>query len=235
MKKINIEKYADIAPQFYNSDFSKLLEKYLKKANYSSIIDCGCGDGNILNILKKSGYLQNKKCYAVDLSKKRVELVKKISNNINVAADSAEQLRSIKNKSIDFFISTQVIEHVDDKKMIDTIDRVTSSGSFVYLTTVFKKWYGWYFYRCNGKWVIDPTHLREYTTDRELLRFIDKDRFDILENKKTLLSFPIIDFFVKRMSIENRYVYNNKFMNFLRKIKVPIPGYYSWEIVFKKR
>ena len=39
----------------------------------------------------------------------------------------------------------------------------------LYLTTVFKGWYAWYFYRCEGRWTVDPTHLREYRSDAELL------------------------------------------------------------------
>jgi len=104
----------------------------------------------------------------------------------------------------------------------------------VYISTVFKKWYAWYFYRNKGKWVIDPTHKREYVRDEELLELFDKEKFKLLENKKSLLFFPVLDFFVKRLNISNRNFYNKLLFKILRKIRVPILGYYNWEIVLKK-
>ena len=112
---------------------------------------------------------------------------------------------------------------------------MSKSGSIIYLSTVFKKWYGWYFYRNNGKWVLDPTHLREYKKDAELFDFVDKNTFEILESRKKLIFFPLMDFFMKRLNIKNREIYNNKFLELIRKIKRPVPGYYNWEIVLHKK
>jgi ubiquinone/menaquinone biosynthesis C-methylase UbiE len=114
------------------------------------------------SVLKKFGYLKNRKAYAVDLSQKRIDIIRSNFPEVIAAVDDAEALRTIEDNTIDFFLSTQVIEHVDQEKMLQSIDRVTKSGSTIYLATVLKKWYGWYFYRNNGRWVIDPTHLREY-------------------------------------------------------------------------
>ena len=95
-------------------------------------------------------------------------------------------------------MSTQVIEHIDDIKMFVAIKRTVRTNGIIYISTVFKKWYGWYFYRCNDNWVLDPSHLREYTTDEEFLSLFD-DEFLLLENKKTLLWFLLFDFILKRI------------------------------------
>lgn len=231
---MDIEEYSKIAPQYYNNRIPPLLEKYLKDRRYATVLDCGCGDGSLLYALNNAGYLSEKSVFAVDLSSNRIELVKKISENIIGIVDSAEELSAIQDDSIDFFISTQVIEHVDDKKMIEKIMQKVRSGGIVYLSTVFKKWYGWYFYRNQGKWVLDPTHLREYAEDRQLLDLFNPKVFTLLEHGKNLQLFPIIDFFAKRLKFKNRKLYDNKFMKFIREIKVPIPGYYEWEIVLRK-
>ena len=231
---MDIEKYSNIAPQYYRDQIPKLLKKYLEAEQYNNILDCGCGDGSLLYSLDKLGNLKRKKVWAIDLSKNRIELVKKINGNIIAAVDSAEELKTINNDNIDFFISTQVIEHVDDKKMIERIGEKVRSGGIIYISTVFKKWYGWYFYRNNGRWVLDPTHLREYSSDKELLSLFNKDKFRLLEQKKSLQWFPISDFFVKRIGLYNRKVYENKLMKIIRKIKIPIFGYYNWEIVFRR-
>lgn len=231
---MNIEDYSKIAPQYYSGYIPPLLEKYLKRTAWSSLLDCGCGDGSLLYALNAKKYFENKQIYAVDLSRNRINLVEKINTKINATVDSAEKLKTIKNRSIDFFVSTQVIEHVDDKKMIKEIFRVMKKGGIAYISTVHKKWYGWYFYRNKGRWVLDPTHVREYSSDEQLFNIIDKSKFNVLENKKILQEFPILDFFINRLGIKNRELYRSNFIKIIRKIKIPIIGYYNWEIVLKK-
>ena len=233
---MNIEDYAKIGPQYYNGEMFPTLEKYIQLIEYKSILDCGCGDGKTIYAMKIRGFLDNKEVYAFDLSPSRVDIVKKIDQNINVFVDDVEVMSKVKDASIDFLISEQVIEHVaDPARMLANMERVTRKGGIIYLSTVFKKWYGWYFHRNKGKWVLDPTHLREYENESELFDLINKDKFEILENKKTLLLYPIIDVFVRILRIKNRLLSNNKFLNFLRKIKRPIFGYYYWEIVLIKK
>lgn len=232
---MNIEQYANSLPLYYGVTIPKLLKKYLDKNSFKSLLDCGCGDGSLLFALKYNNYFKNRKISAIDLSRSRIALVKKIDPQINAFVDNAETLRKIKDNSIDFFISTHVIEHVNDKRMIDAIARVVKKNGIVYIATVFKKWYGWYYYRKNGKWVMDLTHLREYTKNKELFNLIDKKRCKILEEQKTRLYFPIIDFFIRRLFIKNRELFvSNRFFNFLRNIKIPVIGYYNWEIILKK-
>ncbi len=231
---MDIEKYSQLAPQFYIDEVPKLLEKYLKQNNWQDYLDCGCGDGSLLYALDLNGFLNGKHVFAVDLSENRINLVKKISPQINAFVDNAEELRTIKDESIDFFVSTQVIEHVNDRKMISGIYRVLKKGGTAYISTVHKKWYGWYFYRNNGKWVLDPTHLREYSDDEQLLSVIRERKFKILENKKTLQKFPVVHLFLKLLKIKDRGVYKKPMMDFIKKIKIPIFGYYNWEIVIKK-
>ena len=231
---MNIEHYSEVAPQYYQEDVPELLDKYLKSANFSNILDCGCGDGSLVYALNRRNDFHAKKIFAIDLSQKRIELVKKINADIVATVDSAEEMRTVADKSIDFFISTQVIEHIDDKKMVAKIDEKVKNGGMVYVSTVFKKWYGWYFYRNHGMWVLDPTHLREYTSDEQLLDLFDKTKFALLENSKQLQWFPISDFFIKRLGLKDRKLYENKLMQLIRKAKIPIPGYYNWEIVLRK-
>lgn len=50
---------------------------------------------------------------------------------------------------------------------------------------------------------------------------------------KEVSKFPIVDFIVKRMGIKNRKLYDNRLLNVIRKLPVPIIGYYQWEIVLR--
>lgn len=231
---MDIEEYAAIAPQYYGQQIPPLLEKLLVSDKNKTLLECGCGDGNLLYSLNKRGYLKHMNVIAVDLSQNRIKLVKEIDERFSARVDNVESLATIENDSIDMLLSTQVIEHVDDRKMLASIHRVISKNGKVYLTTIYKKWYGWYFYRNKDRWVIDPTHLREYESDNELFQWIDQDRFKILSSEKSLMWFPMIDFFVKRLGISNRKLFNNPFFSMVRKLKVPIFGYYNWEIVLQK-
>lgn len=219
---------------YYNEDVSKLLLKYLLLKNPKSFLDLGCGDGALLYFLNKNNLLKNKEVYAIDFSRHRINLIKKINHKFRCFVNDACNIKSIKNNSIDFLNSTQLIEHVDsDEKMVKEIFRIMKRKSIVYLSTVFKKRYGWYFYRCNGKWALHPEHIREYSNDKQLIDLFEKEGFEILENKKRLFWYPIIEPIFRKFGVK-RNIFDNKFIKFLRNFKIPIIGYYEWELVFKK-
>ncbi len=220
--------------QFYTEDVPPLLSSFLDQTQWTSCLDLGCGDGSLLYALQEKGFLAGKSVYAVDLSETRLDLVKHINDDFICLLGDCCDTR-IHDGSIDFLISTQVIEHVQsDAEMVKEIHRIVSLDGTVYLSTVFKKWYGCYFYRCNGKWTLDPTHLREYTRDDQLLDIFKQYDFEILENQKTRDGRPVLDSVLRRIGA-GRNVYNNRLLKRLRGISVPIPGYYIWEIVCKKR
>jgi 2-polyprenyl-3-methyl-5-hydroxy-6-metoxy-1,4-benzoquinol methylase len=127
--------------------------------------DLGCGEGVILNALGSRGLLEGKSVYAVDMTEERVNRANRTYTHIKcLTADVCHT--PIESDSIDLLITTQVIEHVDyDEDLVKEIQRVLAPGGIAYVDTIFKKWYGWYFYRCNGKWTMDPTHVREYGND----------------------------------------------------------------------
>ena len=231
---VDIEDYASQAPQYYSENIPGLLEKTLVGQRPGSFLDCGCGDGSLLYGLKKKKCLENWKISAIDLSESRIRRIKLIDPNIHAMVDNVEVLHTVPDQSVDLLVSTQVIEHVDDKKTFQAISRVLKKDGRIYLSTVFKKWYGWYFYRNNGRWVLDPTHLREYYEENQLMGLIFSNGFQVLENQKSLFWFPVADFFVRWAGVANRNFYEKKIVSLLRRIQVPILGYYNWELVLKK-
>ena len=219
--------------QLYTEEIPPILSKLLDEAVWDSLMDMGCGDGALLDALNKKGIFHGKSVYAVELSPVRLDLVRKIDEKFTCLLSDAGQT-PVEDGSIDFLISTQVIEHVeDDGQMAREVYRVLSPGGTVYLSTIFKKWYGWYFYRCNGKWTIDPTHLREYRRDQDLLPLFGNAGLQVLGSWKTLDGRAVVDSVLRRLGAK-RDVYTNRLLRALRKVRVPIPGYYIWEIVCKK-
>ena len=219
--------------QLYTEDVPAILAEQLEEARWNTLMDMGCGDGALLDALNKKGIFDGKSIYALELSPERLNLVQKIDDSFTCLLSEASNA-PVDDGSIDFLVSTQVIEHVeDDAQMAHEIYRVLSPGGTVYLSTIFKKWYGWYFYRCNGKWTIDPTHLREYRKDGQLLPLFETAGLQVMGSWKTLDGRSILDSVLRRLGT-NRDVYSNRFLRTLRKFRIPIPGYYIWEIVCKK-
>lgn len=232
-KFIDVERYSEIAPFYYSGDVPPSLVKLLARP-FQTFLDCGCGDGSLLFALRKSGALEGKDVQAVDLSQKRVALVRQMDPAARVTVDSVESLSTIASASIDVLTSTMVIEHVDDHAMLRAIARVLKPGAAAYVTTVFKKPFAWYFYRNNkGEWAIDPTHLREYRQEKELFDKLPSN-LRVVEERKTQQWFPVIDFIIKNLRIRNRHILASGPLKNIRKLKVPILGYYVWEIVFQK-
>jgi 2-polyprenyl-3-methyl-5-hydroxy-6-metoxy-1,4-benzoquinol methylase len=224
--------------QFYTGEVPNLLSKCLDQQPWTSCIDIGCGDGAILHAMDARGLLENKSVYALDGSSERIKAVEQISENfVGIISDVCDT--ALEDGSIDVAISTQVIEHVeDDAEMVHEMHRIMKPKGMLYLTTIFKKSYGWYFYRCNGKWAIDPTHLREYSADGQLVDILTAAGFDVLVNKKSIESRSFVDAFMRRVGSRfgvGRRVYDSGILRHIRKIKIPIPGYYHWELVCQKR
>jgi 2-polyprenyl-3-methyl-5-hydroxy-6-metoxy-1,4-benzoquinol methylase len=235
MKNIDIEDYSKYG-QFYADEMPELMLKYFKASNCKNFLDFGCGDGALLYALDQKGYFNDKNVYAIDLSKNRIELAKKINKDFICFVDDACNIKNIKENSVDFLASIQLIEHVEnDKKMIGEIEKLLVHSGTAYIATVFKKWYGWYFYRCNGKWALDPSHVREYAKDSRLLDILKKYNFDILENKKTLIYRPMADFILKRFGFKKNIFAGSRFFRAMRIFKIPVPGYYNWEIICRKK
>jgi ubiquinone/menaquinone biosynthesis C-methylase UbiE len=232
---MKLDEYSKKYIHYYSDELPALIEDTFKKNEIKSLADLGSGDGSILFALFKKGLLDKvKHITAVDISESRISNVKNISDRISCIVADAGNVPMIDSESIDFAVSNQVIEHMPEEEgLIKETFRILTKNGIFFLSTVYKKWYGWYFYRCNGKWALDPTHIKEYTSEAQLLDKISKYNFDILVNKKSMYWFPITDFIFKRIGI-NRDAYNNKILRILRNIKIPIIGYYNWEIVLRK-
>jgi ubiquinone/menaquinone biosynthesis C-methylase UbiE len=195
----------------------------------------GCGDGALLEALWSRGYLKKfDKVLAVDIAPERVARARRIDPAIEAFVGDASKLHAIPDASISLAMSNQVIEHVPDEEgLIREIARVLTPGGCVYLSTVFKKPWAWYFYRCRGRWVLDPTHLREYESETYLRELCGRSGLRVKKSQKTLFWFPLTDYFFRRLRVRSRLP-KNKFIRLLRKIKMPIPGYYEWGMLMEK-
>lgn len=220
------DKYAEQSSYFSEPLPALLLEVLKSEPRLQRIIDVGCGDGHLLAALREKVAPQVE-LLGADISAERLNRVVRHCPTAKVMQCGAEQIL-LPNGCMDLVTSSQVIEHVpEQKKMLAELARVCKPEGHLYLSTVFKKWYGWYFYRCNGRWVIDPTHLREYRHDDELIPDIEAAGFKILKVRKSGIIYAPVDFLLRRVRVKIL----KQILAPLRLVRLPIPGYYNWEIL----
>jgi SAM-dependent methyltransferase len=229
--------YTETALHFEATRVPKLLERFLPSGPLA-LADLGCGDGPLFRVLHRDGYIgPERPVYAVDLEAKRLARVSARFPWIETVVAAADSVPAIADGSLDFVCTTMVMEHVpDERAYLDEIRRGLRPGGRAYVTTVFKKPWAWYFRRLDGETVLDPSHLREYTDlDRFVLLLTEGGRFRLLALERRLLWFPLLDPLLFRLGGRFPGLASRRtFLRVLRAPKVPIPGYYSLDVVLER-
>lgn len=252
---MKFEDYSRTFLHFHDEDLPQLLTQYLPSQEFA-LGDLGAGDGVFLVSLQRGGYLKNaKQIVAVDISKDRCDRLKQCSD-IKVICSDVTNIPEIKDGAFDYVINTQVIEHVDENKLLREVDRVLRPGGTLYIASLVSTkgkdkhymvkygWrYGWRFYQVvPGRWFVDPTHLREYDSKEHFLDVIAKAGFKIKDVQLTPLRLSVFEFLMRRLIVPifnpkdvNGFFLRHPFMDLLRKkIRLQPPGYYIVEAVAVK-
>ena len=225
------------------SDREKLLERGLRVSRRESggrslkVIDVGCGDGRSLFSLFENRFLETSdQVVGLDLSPTRINNLKQLPYPIKGVVGGATEL-PFENSSFDFVICSQVIEHIpDQQKALNELRRILRPQGFLFLSTVLKKSYAWYFYRnSENRWVLDPTHVREYSSKEEVVSLLEVAKFTVVENDQRMFRFPLTDFFVRCLGGDSNAYRRHAFLKRLRsKFQIPIIGYYNIGFLAKR-
>jgi len=236
-----MDEYSEKHVHFLDLHVPKMLEDMLKGFGRKySLIDLGCGDGRILYALYSKGLLKNAgRIVGIDISKERIERLKEFCPFAEGIVADVCDLNQIPDNSFDVAISSQVIEHVpDDSKMLKEVYRILKPEGYFYVSTVIKKWYGFWVYWNKG-FKLDPTHVREYKSEQEFLNLLKENGFEIVKYRTEKVKYPIMDliirFFIKAGLIEPslNFYQKHKLLRKLREIKMPVVGYRAIEVVGK--
>ena len=180
------KEYSEKHVHFIDLSVPEMLEDLLRRLNWQnkqySLIDLGCGDGRLLYALYSKGLLKNaSRIVGVDISKERIERMRKLCPFAEGLISDVQDLKQIPDNSFDAVISTQVIEHVpDDSRMLKDVYRILKPCGYLYISTVVKKRYDFWVYYEKGKgFKPDPTHVREYKSEEELLELLKRNSFTI--------------------------------------------------------
>ena len=245
MQNRNFREYSKKHIHFYDLKIPDLLEKAVKSKNSRdfSVVDLGCGDGSLLFSLQKGGLFSNaEKIVGVDLSSQRIKnLRENVKGVVGIVSDACN-VEELENNVFDVVISSQVVEHVsDDNELLKEIRRLLKSNGVVYISSVIKKWYGFYIYIKKGKFRLDPTHVREYSSKEDFLNLLERNGLKISEYKVKIVKYSLSDLFIrmfikigltKSSTARNVYI-ESRWMKSYRKLIIPIIGYYTIEVLCK--
>jgi 2-polyprenyl-3-methyl-5-hydroxy-6-metoxy-1,4-benzoquinol methylase len=206
------------------------------------VADLGCGDGAVLRSLHARGLL-GPTTYAVDLSPERVAVAVGVAPGVVPIVADATSVEALAASSLDGVIASQVIEHVpDDRALVAEIVRLLKPAGWWYIGTVLRKPRAWWFYRVDGAWRLDPTHVREYESEAALLAVLNHEQLEVEQVSVEPLRYPVSDLALRAVGKAGlvaqgrlRGAYRSIVPETTRALRVRVPGYHLIEVAGRKR
>lgn len=207
------------------------------------MLDLGCGDGRLLFSLQYHGLLKNaERIVGVDLSGVRVRrLLRKVGGVIGLVSDAC-RVKELDDGSFDMIICSQLIEHVpDDQALLREIRRLLKEDGYAYISSVIRKPYGFWMYRRDGEFRLDPTHVREYPSKEAFLILLEKEELIPEKISQVKVKYSIIDLLVRALIGIGLYEQEDTQTIFLRRkllakfrkmlLELPVLGYEHIEVL----
>lgn len=238
----DFEKHAQQSVHFFSRSVPKRLREHLcRLQDRYRVVDVGCGDGQLVWSLLNSGALPDSaNVVGVDISPIRVQRFKELTGRDAFLADG-QDLGVLSTGSVDFCISTMVMEHVpSDQAYAGELARIVRAGGTLYLTTVLRKRGAWYFRKApDGRRVLDPTHLREYPSPDPVIEVLVRAGFKVvdfgLERLFFPVSHPIVRWWNAILPIQDvQRLFLSQPWSSLERIALPIPRYRAIELVLER-
>jgi ubiquinone/menaquinone biosynthesis C-methylase UbiE len=228
-----ITKYDERFIHFDITELPPILESHLQK-NEQILADIGCGDGPWFNLLHEKGFFSSKTpVYAIDLDENRLKRIVSRFPWIQTYTGSAENIPELKDESVNFIISTMVMEHVfDETKYLAEMHRILKARGKAFITTVFKKKWAVFYRRRKGEFVLDTSHVREYTDLEQFKKLVENSRFKILELTLSPIKIPLFKPIFRIWKRKERSV--DPIIKAMLIPQISVPGYYEIAMVVQK-
>ena len=161
--------------QYLIKRFLRSVSAHLHGVGYRSLLDVGCGEGFVLETIKKD--FRQRKIVGVDVNSKALKVAKeKLSEVRFIKADICNL--PFEENSFDMIICLEVVEHVTDyHKALNEIKRV--SGKYILLSVPWEPLFSW----AN---MLRGKNMSRFGRDPEHTNFWTKNSFNKLLKKHGL-------------------------------------------------
>jgi SAM-dependent methyltransferase len=215
------------------------------RASSGKLVEVGGGDGTKLRALIDAGATAAFDAVVMtDVSEVRTRRARELLPEASAVSADALDL-PFESDSVDFVLSDQVIEHVaDDVAMAREVYRVLRPGGRACIGSVMKRRWAWYFHRNNGRWVLDPTHVREYGSTAEFRAPFERAGFVVDGVRVAPMPYPVGELAIRalvRLGIVNAadsvpLYRRSRVLRSLSKLQAAVPGYFGcWAYLAKRR
>tara|TARA_B100001057_G_scaffold501302_1_gene623607 strand:+ start:24787 stop:25542 length:756 start_codon:yes stop_codon:yes gene_type:complete len=198
-EKIGTEIIKPFRVHFWLYDY-QLLHDYIahkvESIKSTNILDFGCGDGKLINELKKN---KSYKTCGYEISKKAAAFFKSFNPEIDLIQNE-DELNRFEN-FFDTVIFSEVIEHIPDQEVNNVINKI---------------------YQClkkNGYLIVSaphknlPVHKKHYRhyDFKKLLDNFDQKQFELIE-KRFLFKSTILKKIVRKIFFNRFFIFNSNFL-----------------------
>jgi SAM-dependent methyltransferase len=235
----DLDRYSRTHPHFLVDELPSLLSRVARRG---VIADLGAGDGRLLYALSRRHLVE--KAYVVDLSPERVAAAIALSPELVGVVADATSVAEIPDGSVDGVIASQLIEHLpDDRLLAPEIARLLRPGGWWYVGSVLRSKRAWWIYRVDGRWRLDPTHVREYESIDDFVEVLDERELVTELVETTPLRFPLADLALRSFAYARLIppdhigaLYSrSRRLKQLRRVRMRIPGFWLVEAAGRRR
>ena len=152
---------------------------------------------------------------------------------VGIVADATD-VSELRDASVDGVIASQLIEHVDDDgALVRELARILKPNGWWYVSSVLRARHAWWIYRVQGSWRLDPTHVREYRSEGELLEVLSHPDLTVTSVATAPVSYSLLDLALRgaarvRLTAQERLpaIYRERpLLRKLRAVRARVPGY----------
>jgi len=231
---VELSDYSRVHRHFLTGWLPPLLGRLAAAHPPEVLVDLGSGDGPMIWALREAG-LATGRVYAVDLSPERVAAAAAIDDGVVGIVSDATRVPELPDGCADAVICSQVIEHVpDDRALAPELARLLRPGGWWYVGSVLRGPRAWWIYRRDGRWWLDPTHVREYPTRDAFCAALRHPELELEVLRTEPFRFPVVDLALRAVArtgligperLSTFYTGRRRSLERMRDLRVRIPDY----------
>ena len=185
----------------------EIKKNYLNLNKNTKLLDMGCGSGKFLNFIKNELKID---CYGIDVAKERIINCKEKYKNINFSIGSTEKT-SYENNFFDIIISTQTIEHLDNKKLHNSFlefNRILKPNGILLITTRYNEDLSKGVKLCPDCHAVfkHSQHMQSFSIER-LKDILENYTFTSVILKRSICKLSVEQYFISRFTKLNKLIY----------------------------